>query len=541
LGTCDDLNSCCDVHTNMLYQNATNIDASLTQTMLHLTKKTLFQTWHVYGASELACANETATHGPDSYCGSTTVGEAATRWSNMQDWVDAVGNATNPPCPCSGTQSCLTVTPADDRFQLTEPDTGDDLNTLCYTVTPAMIVTLEQHGELIDPQAAREPHTHIVKCTQGEQTWMRHGGKSYCGWATGGYLKGTAMHAAVAADAREPAVLAALVASEKAAQAAEGAADGGGGRLKNGAPGGPNMGVRSIQPGVGMPCGKLDRGPAVTPCPPIEGMVCRGNPVTKRGVCVISERDNWVQHGCLAEYSAAAGACKAVKLLKAADGQTDVQMDIDCSMRHADESAPAPEWHAGAGQGGGSGGGGGGGARSGCDVLRPDEFLEFKYTHVGPGGGISPYVLRLTMQGDGNLVIYVRRTSILPDYPAEIAPFEAVASRYDALDARGIGGGRFVNGYSAYHVDRPPYHARLTPRALELVNGLGRVYYEVPMPSRFDPARPVFVRFQTITLTTSPDVFAALLACGVPRGVACRADDPGCRAATVCEDLHQHT
>jgi hypothetical protein len=484
----------------------------------------------VYGASALACSNETAVHGADSYCGSTSVGEAATRWSNMQDWVDAVADTTNPPCPCSGTQSCLTVTPTDDRFRLSGAD-GNKLSALCYTVTPAMIVTLEQHGQLIDPQAAHEPHTHIVKCTQGEQTWMRHGAQSYGGWVTGGFLAGTARQAAVAADAREPAVLATLVANEKAAHAAEAAAadggDGGGGRLRNGAPGGPNMGVRSVKPIAGMPCGKLER-IAVTPCPPIEGMVCRGNPVTKRGVCVISERDNWMQHGCLSEYTPDATACKAVKLVKVADGQTDVQMDIDCSMRHADESAPAPEWHAGAGQGGG--GGSGGGKRSGCDVLRADEFVEFKYTSVNPGGEPSPKILRLTMQGDGNLVIYARQFS---DYET-IAPFEAVARARKSL--RSFAGGRFVNGFSLYFLGKPPYHANLTPRALELVNGLGRVYYELPLPARFDPARPVFVRFATKS-PHRPQVIAVLQACGVPRGVSCGAGDPDCRAATECDDL----
>jgi hypothetical protein len=484
----------------------------------HKTK--LFcQTWHGHGASALACSNETATHGANSFCGSTTVGEAATRWSNMQDWVDAVANATNPPCPCSGTQSCLTVTPTDDRFQLTDAN-GKNITALCYTVTPAMIVTLEQHGQLIDPQAARENHTHIVKCTQGEDTQMRHGGQSYGGWVTGGYLMGTAMHAAVAADAREPAVLATLVANEKAARAAEAAtADA---SSRNGAPGGPDMGV---EPTTGMPCGKLNV--SITMCPPIEGMVCRGNPATGRGVCVISERDNWVQHGCLAEYSAAVGACQAVKLLTTADGQKDVQMDIDCSMRHADESLPAPEWRAGAGQGGG--GGSGGGKRSGCDVFRADEFVEFRFTRVDPGGHPSPEILRLTMQGNGNLVIYVRWFSA-PD----IAPFEAVAHASNEL--RGFAGGRFVNGYSAYHVDRPPYHANLTPRALELVNGLGRVYYELPLPARFDPARPVFVRFATRS-PYPPQVIAVLEACGVPRGAACAAGDPDCRAATECDDL----
>jgi hypothetical protein len=73
---------------------------------------------------------------------------------------------------------------------------------------------------------------------------------------------------------------------------------------------------------------------------------------------------------------------------------------------------------------------------------------------------------------------------------------------------------------------------------LELVNGLGRVYYEVPLPARFDPARPVFVRFEAEALSP-PQVAAALKACGVPRGAACGVDDPECRSAIECDALRR--
>jgi hypothetical protein len=62
------------------------------------------------------------------------------------------------------------------------------------------------------------------------------------------------------------------------------------------------------------------------------------------------------------------------------------------------------------------------------------------------------------------------------------------------------------------------------------------VYYELPLPARFDPARPVFLRFQAVP-GSSPQVTASLKACGVPRGAACAADDPDCRAATECDTL----
>jgi hypothetical protein len=389
-----------------------------------------------------------------------------------------------------------------------------------------MIAVLEQRGNLTDPQEAREDHTHIVRCTQGEETWMRHGGKSYCGWVTGGNLAGTAMHAALAADAREPAVLASLVA--RATAAGDGVGGGGGGSSQK-------MGVRSVRPRSGMPCGKLDR-IAVTMCPPIEGMVCNGNPTTGRGVCVISERDSWVQHGCLSEYTAGAAACKTAKLVTV-NGKKDVQDAIDCSMRHADKSLPVPEWRAGAGDVSGGGAGAGGGVRSGCDVLHADAFLEFKYTYIDGFGKASPEVVRLTMEQDGNLVISARRFKS-GEYSRVAAPFEAVAEPYAALNINGIGAGRFVNGYTMYALGRPPFIARLTPRALELVNGLGRVYWELLLPTRFDPTRLVFVRFQ-VQLASNPIISAVLEACGVPRGAACADDDPECRQRLECDTL-QH-
>jgi hypothetical protein len=196
-------------------------------------------------------------------------------------------------------------------------------------------------------------------------------------------------------------------------------------------------------------------------------------------------------------------------------------------MRHADASLPAPEWRAGAGAGGG------GGVRSGCDVLHADAFLEFKYTSVNPMGSPSPVVLRLTMQGDGNLVVYAR---LFSSDEVMVAPFEAVARPMHALNINGIGAGRFVNGFTMYALGRPPYHARLTPRALELVNGLGRVYWELLLPTRFDPARPVVVKFATKS-PYPPQVGAALKACGVPRDVACGAGDPDCRSAIECDNL----
>jgi hypothetical protein len=448
----------------------------------------------------------------------------------MQDWVDEVANMANPPCPCNGTQSCLTVTATDVRFKLTGED-GDDITALCYTLTPAMIAVLEDRGEFKDPQAAREPHTHIVKCTQGEDTTMRHGGQSYGGWATGGYLMGTATHAAVAADARTPSVLAALASTEIARQAAKAAAAGGGT-----APDRPDMGVRSVLPGTGMPCGKLGNR-TVTPCPPIEGMVCNGNPVTGRGRCVMSERDSWVHNGCLAEHTHDANACKVVKLLKTADGRTNVQDATDCSMRHADESLPAPEWRVGTGDGGGGGDDDddGNGAGSCGNVLRPDEFLEFKFTWSDPAYPLKsePETLRLTMHDDGILVIYKHIVKAGETAPA--APFEAVARAAHALDLKGIGGGRFVDEYSAYYIGRPGYHARLTPRALELVNGLGRVYYEILLPTDFDPARPVFLRFQESQKTQFDyigDVRASLVVCGFSQDL-----DAGTASTPVCKVL----
>ena len=127
-------------------------------------------------------------------------------------------------------------------------------------------------------------------------------------------------------------------------------------------------------------------------------MVCNGSPAKQIGRCVISPRDEWMHLGCMPDYTSSFTGCRSAKVA-VVDGVKDVQMEIDCSMRHADRALAYPEWRSD----------GGGNPR--CATLESDEFLELKYYD---GARELAWTKRLAMLDNGNLQVFLgarRRSS----------------------------------------------------------------------------------------------------------------------------------
>ena len=69
-------------------------------------------------------------------------------------------------------------------------------------------------------------------------------------------------------------------------------------------------------------------------------------------------------------------------------------------------------------------------------------------------------------------------------------------------------------GHIGLAVGRPPYHATLTATGIELINGLGDVYWCAPFQDKYDAAYPIAVRWSTgagLSVAQSN-----LYVCGVP-------------------------
>ena len=202
-------------------------------------------TWLVTDVTALSCVDGAAAHGADSFCGSEAVKGSYMRWNGVQDWVDVVANQSEyKQCPCSGTESCLTVTATSAEYVIKD-EWDNPVKGVCYTLTPAMADLLERAGAFVDPEDSPEPQTNMIQCTTGGDASLVHGAESYCGWVTGGLLAATAASAASAFDV----VDVGGVSSAVVVDVANSSSSSGSQPLVAGVKGAPLQG--------GMPCGKL--------------------------------------------------------------------------------------------------------------------------------------------------------------------------------------------------------------------------------------------------------------------------------------------
>ena len=257
-------------------------------------------------------------------------------------------------------------------------------------------------------------------------------------------------------------------------------------------------------------------------------MVCNGSPATQIGRCVISPRDEWLHYGCLPDYTSSPTGCHAYKVA-AVDGQQVVQDAPDCSLRHADPALPTPVWRSD----------GGGNPR--CATLEANEFLELKSIHtlVTTQNTSLRHTMRLVVLDNGDLQFQYVAADDSTSIQHGSKPFEAI---YTAGTSIGTANeatpyflllGSFVPPHSRLSVGRPPYRARITQFAIELVNARNTTYWRAPYTYSYHHSYPIGVQW------SAPNVFGVNLAvCGVLASTSpslCQAAD--CSDKRHCEVL----